>query len=114
MTRSRLFIAVCLMALAALEAGCADHPAGSGNGSTSAASIASQANRFGVSAKLLAAAGNLGYNPKIVNGKTVFCQKEANTGSIIAQYHCVGAASLRLALLQQRTMRHQLERAQDQ
>lgn len=65
-------------------------------------------------AKLLEAAGNLGYNPKIVNGETAFCQQVANTGSMIAQYHCVGAASLRLALLQQRSMRHQLERAQDQ
>jgi hypothetical protein len=114
MSRSSLLIGACLMALAALEAGCADRPAGSGRGSTGAASVASRANRFGVSAKLLAAAANLGYNPKTVNGKTVFCQKEANTGSIIAQYHCMGAASLRLALLQQRTMRHQLERAQDQ
>ena len=114
MTRSSLFAAACLMALAALAAGCADRPAGSGQGSTRTASVASQANRFGVSAKLLAAAGNLGYNPKIVNGKTVFCQKEANTGSIIAQYHCIGAASLRITLLQQRRMRHQLERAQDQ
>ncbi len=114
MTRQSLSIVACLMALAALEAGCADHPAASGQGSTRSASVASQANHFGVSAKLLEAAGNLGYNPKIVNGKTVFCQQEANTGSIIAQYHCIGAASLRVTLLQQHRMRHQLERAQDQ
>lgn len=112
MTRSSLLIAVCLMTPAVLEAVCADGPAGSGRGSTGTPPVTSSANRFGVPAKLLKAAGNLDYNLKIVNGKTGFCQQVANAGSMIAQYHCVGAAILRLALLQQRSMRHQLERAQ--
>lgn len=113
MTRPHLFISVCVMALATVAAGCADHPASDGqpSGSSSAEPASGHAHRFGVSPKLLAAASNLGYNPRVVNGKTVFCQKEANTGSIISHYYCVNAASLRIQLLQENHSRNRLERA---
>lgn len=77
-------------------AGCADHRGAS-------------ARTFpGASAAVLAAAGTMGFSPVIVKGKTLFCQREELTGSIIARERCIGVQAVRDDIAARRTIVHQI------
>jgi hypothetical protein len=94
----------------ALAAGCADHPAGSKGAHPSSAA---QAARYGVSPHLLEEAANLGYQPQIRNGRTVFCMEEEKTGSLFSTEHCVDEKGLAFQLLQQRQVHNALQRGSE-
>lgn len=118
MSRSRVFLPAIIMALAATAAGCADHPvAGTQRHGTAGAAVASavasskKMTLYDVPRQVLAAAANLGYKPTEIKGRLLFCQKEADTGSIISTYHCVDAASLISELESQREGIDRLERS---
>lgn len=109
MSVSRVCCPALLMALAAIAAGCADHPVTAGQHPGAAAS--SKYTRYGVPRKVLEAAADLGYRPRKFKGRIVFCQNESAVGSIIPKYRCVGRAALAAEIQDQRTALQRLSRA---
>lgn len=112
MSKSRLFLSTFVIALAASAAGCADHPvAGNQRHGAPDAAVASskKVTLYDVPRQVLEAAADLGYRPVNVKGRLLFCQREADTGSIISQLHCVPAARLINSLELRREAIHQIE-----
>lgn len=96
MTQSSFLPAAILAALVVAQAGCADHPA-------------APARAFpGASAAVVAAAAGMGFSPVLVKGKTLFCQREELTGSIIARERCIGVQAVRDDVAARRAIVHQI------
>ncbi len=96
MTQSPFLLAAILAALVVAEAGCADRPS-------------APAKSFpGASAAVLAAAGSMGFSPVLVKGKTLFCQRQELTGSIIPRERCIGVQAVRDDIAARRAIVHQI------
>lgn len=98
MTKSPCLHVAIVAALAVAEAGCADHPA---QPSLQAAAGPSQA--------LLEAAHRLGYGPELVDGETIYCQREELTGSMVPTEHCISEAALEADIAAQQETLHELQ-----
>ena len=78
MTKSSLVSLALLSALTVAAAGCAHQPAAS-----TPASVSGELN-------VMRVASDMGYNtPEVVNGKTLYCQREELTGSLVPKMACI-------------------------
>lgn len=99
MTRSPFVSAAIPAALVTAAAGCAAHPA------RPSSPVADD-----LPPVLLQAAGRLGYRPERYDAQTIFCQREASTGTMIPREHCIGSGALISDVSGQRRLLRQIER----
>lgn len=94
MTKSSIAPLALLAALAVAAAGCAHQP----KQAQTPAPVSAELN-------VMQVASDMGYNtPKVVNGKTYYCQREELTGSLVPKVACISSDEVLAKAREQRDM----------